>query len=82
MLGFPAVDAYARLDMADQADPTGVRSMVTFAVADKAAVDALIERALSRGARLAKPAFATDFGQYMAVLLDPEGNAIHISAAV
>jgi predicted enzyme related to lactoylglutathione lyase len=82
MLGFPAIDAYQRLDMADQAEPTGVRSMVTFAVDDQAAVDDLIGRALSRGARLVKPAFATDFGQYLAVLLDPEGNAIRIAAAV
>jgi predicted enzyme related to lactoylglutathione lyase len=59
-----------------------VRSMITFAVGERGAVDDLIGRALSRGARLIKPAFTTDFGQYLAVLLDPEGNAIRIAAAL
>jgi hypothetical protein len=79
-LGFPFVDAYAALDMADQAEPTGVRSMLTFAAADPAAVDALTALAVQRGARLVKPGFTTGFGQYLSVILDPEGNAVRISA--
>ena len=81
-LGFPFVDAYDTLDMTDQADPAGVRSMMTFAVADPEAVEDLTGRAVAHGARLVKPAFETPFGQYLSVVLDPEGNAIRISATV
>jgi len=80
MIGFPFIDAYRLLDMADQAEPTGVRSMVTFAVDDVAEVDRLTERALVHGGRVAKPPFATGFGQVLSVVLDPEGNALRISA--
>jgi predicted enzyme related to lactoylglutathione lyase len=79
-LGFPHIDAYAALDLADQAQPTGVRSMLTFAASSPAAVDALTDQALAHGASLAKPGFVTSFGQYLAVLLDPEGNALRIAA--
>lgn len=80
MLGFPWIDAYANLNMTDLADPTGVRSMITFAAQGTIEVDTLAARAVERGARLVKPAFRTDFGQYLAVVLDPEGNAIRIAA--
>jgi predicted enzyme related to lactoylglutathione lyase len=80
MLGFPSADAYATLDLADQAAPTGVRSMLTFAATSPAEVDALTARAVQAGARLVKPGFDTAFGQYLSVVLDPEGNALRISA--
>lgn len=80
MLGFPWIDAYANLNMTDQVHPTGVRSMITFAAEGISAVDSLVGKATERGARLVKPPFTTDFGQYLAVLLDPEGNAIRIAA--
>src|ERR1700761_9126737 len=48
MLGFPSVDAYAALNMADQADPDGVRSMVTFAAKTAGTVDHLTSRATDR----------------------------------
>jgi len=80
MLGFPWIDAYANLNMTDQADPTGVRSMVTFAAQGMSEVDTLVAKATEHGARLVKPAFQTDFGQYLAVVLDPEGNAVRIAA--
>ena len=79
MIGFPFIDAYRLLDMADQAEPTGVRSMVTFAVGDVAEVDRLTARAAAHGGRIAKPPFATGFGQVLSVVLDPEGNALRIS---
>jgi predicted enzyme related to lactoylglutathione lyase len=79
-LGFPLVDAYAALDLQDQADPTGVRAMLTFAANSAAKVEELAGRAVARGARLAKSGFPTAFGQYVAVVLDPEGNAVRISA--
>ncbi len=79
MIGFPFIDAYDMLDMADQAEPTGVRSMATFAVDGVAEVDRLTARATAYGGRVAKPPFATGFGQVLSVVLDPEGNALRIS---
>ena len=81
-LGFPLVDAYRVLGMADQADPTGVRSMPTFAVDSAESVARLTDRAVQQGARLTKGPFSTHFGQVLSVLLDPEGNAFRISAAI
>jgi len=81
-LGFPSIDAYRGLDMADQADPSGVRSMPTFAVDSAEAVARLTGRAVQHGARLVKGPFPTHFGQVLSVLLDPEGNALRISAAI
>ncbi len=81
-LGFPSVDTYQLLDMGDQADPTGVRTLITFAVETAALVDRLTGLAVDRRGRLVKPPFATSFGQYLSVILDPEGNAIRISAVL
>ncbi len=80
MLGFPSTDAYAALDMADQAEPTGVRAMLTSRADDPDAVSRLTDRAFVLGARLVKAPFATGFGHFLSVLLDPEGNALRISA--
>jgi isopenicillin N synthase-like dioxygenase len=79
--GFPSIDAYANLSMTDQADPSGVRSMITFAAQGVGGVDTQVAAgAAERGAGLVKPPFTTDLRQYLAVLLDPEGNAIRIAA--
>jgi predicted enzyme related to lactoylglutathione lyase len=79
-LGFPYVDAYAMLDMSDQGQPSGVRSMLTFAVSSLTEVEALSSQAAALGGRLVKPAFETGFGQVLCVVLDPEGNALRISS--
>jgi predicted enzyme related to lactoylglutathione lyase len=80
-IGFPLTDAYRVLDMEDQANPTGVRSMITFAADDTAAVDTLTASAATHGGRVVKGPFKTAFGQYLSIVLDPEGNALRISAA-
>ncbi|CAN5265863.1 VOC family protein [soil metagenome] len=82
MIGFAHEGAYAMLDMAGDANPTGVRSLVTFDVGSKAAVQPAVERAVASGATLVKPPFDTFFGQHLAVLKDPEGNAFRLSAMV
>ncbi len=82
-LGFPYIDAYATLGLDDEADPEGVRSIVTLTTPGGAAsVDALTAKAVECGARLVKPPFETSFRQYLSVILDPEGNAIRISSPV
>jgi len=79
-IGFNAHDAYRLLNLAEPSGSGGVRSMVTVAVDDAASVDRLSALALAAGATLAKPGYATTYGSYQAVLLDPEGHVVRIDA--
>lgn len=81
-LGFAHAGAYAMLDMPGEANPTGLRGILTFDVGARDAIDPAVERAVAAGATLVKPAFETFFGQYQAVLRDPAGNAFRLSAAI
>ena len=82
MIGFAHQGAYAMLDLADEANPTGIRSLVTFDVGGRGDVAPAVAKAQACGATLVKPAFDTFFGQHLAVLRDPEGNVFRLSAAV
>jgi uncharacterized glyoxalase superfamily protein PhnB len=82
MIGFAHQGAYAMLDMPEEADPTGIRSIVTFDVGTVDAVGPAVERAVVHGATLVKAPFDTFFGQYLGVLRDPEGNVFRLSAMV
>lgn len=79
-IGFAHQGAYAMLDLDDENEPTGLRSILTFDVGSAENVGAAVDRAVAAGAALVKPAYATHFGTLHAVLLDPEGNALRISA--
>lgn len=81
MIGFAHQGAYAMLDMPNEADPTGTRSLVTFALDDRADVAPAMTRALDCGATVVKPPFDTYFGRHLAVLRDPEGNIFRLAAA-
>jgi catechol 2,3-dioxygenase-like lactoylglutathione lyase family enzyme len=81
-IGFAHEGAYETLGLADEANPTGFRSVLTFAVDSVAEVGPAVDAAVGKGANLVKPAFETFFGQYQAVLRDPEGNVFRISAAI
>lgn len=82
MIGFAHEPAREMLNMADQANPTGIRSVMTFDVGTVTAVVPAVARAVACGAELVRPAFDSPFGQHQAVLRDPEGNAFRVSAAV
>ena len=81
-LGFAYQGAYAMLDMADEAEPTGLRGVLTFDVGDVERVGPAVAKAVAVGASLVKPAHASFFGTWQAVLRDPEGNAFRLSAAL
>ena len=81
-LGFAHQGAYAMLDLAGEASPTGLRGVLTFDVGAVDAVAPAVERAVAAGATLVKPAHASHFGTWQAVLRDPEGNALRLSAAL
>ena len=51
----------------------------TLMLDDPAAVDAAVARARGRGARLIKGPFATYYGQWQAVLADPEDNVFRLA---
>ncbi len=77
--------AYGLLGLAGR-EPAGGAPRATTAYAslmldDPAAVDAAVARAGARGARIIKPPFATYYGQWQAVLADPEDNVFRIAAA-
>lgn len=76
-IGFAFPDAYQLLDLEEEAAASGLRSIVTFRLPDSDAVAQVIAKAVLAGAAVAKPPYATRFGQWMAVLRDPEGNAFH-----
>lgn len=79
MIGF-ATEAVRPFINVPEAEPTGVRSLLTFSVDAIGDVAPAIERALGAGAVLMRPAVDTSFGQYQAVLCDPEGNVFRLSA--
>lgn len=80
-IGFAFSGAYDLLSLEDEADPRGLRTVITFALPDAAAMDGAVARAVGKGATVAKPPYETHFGQLMAVLRDPEGNAFRLNAA-
>jgi predicted enzyme related to lactoylglutathione lyase len=78
-LGFNAQDAYGLLNLADQANPTGVKFLLNIDVDSVAEVDRLVPVAAARGAVVVKPPYRTYYDWYQAVLLDPEKNVFRIN---
>lgn len=81
-IGFAGQAAYASLNLADDADPTGLRGAITLDVGMPEDVGSAVQQALDAGGTLAKPGFETSFGQFLAVVKDPEGNAVRLAAAI
>lgn len=81
--GFHAPAAYGLLRLDDRAPPTPVGAPVTgyatFMLDTPAAVDAACARADALGGRVRKPPYATYYGQWQAVLADPEDHVFRLS---
>ena len=58
-----------------------VTAYPTFMLDSTAAVEAACERALALGGRIVKPPAATYYGQWQAVLADPEAQVFRVAAA-
>jgi predicted enzyme related to lactoylglutathione lyase len=71
MIGFSA--------LAERKAGEGDQTALTFRFDTKAALDAAIGTAVDKGATLVKPQFMTYYGWYMAVLRDPDGNALRLA---
>jgi predicted lactoylglutathione lyase len=78
-LGFNAQDAYGLLNLAGEANPTGVKFLLNIDVDSVAEVDRLVPVAIARGATVVKPPYRTYYDWYQAVLLDPEKNVFRIN---
>lgn len=83
-LGFNARAAYALLGLGDRTPPDGQQSAVTgyatFMLDSADAVTAASRRAAALGGRIVKAPYATYYGQWQAVLADPEDNVFRLSA--
>jgi predicted enzyme related to lactoylglutathione lyase len=81
--GFHAAPAYALLGMADRTPEPGQTSAVTayatFMLGSCAEVDSLCVKVTALGGRIVKAPYATYYGQWQAVLADPENNLFRIS---
>jgi predicted enzyme related to lactoylglutathione lyase len=80
ILGFHAEQAFELLAVADRKPRTpAINVYATFELANVAAVDAGVERAVALGATLIKPQYRTYYDSYQAVLADPEGNVFRLN---
>lgn len=81
--GFHAAAAYALLGLADRAqsgsDSGKVTAYVTFMLDSPADVQAGTERVAALGGQVIKPPYATYYGEWQAVLADPEGHVFRLS---
>ena len=68
--------------MADYANPTGAKFLLTFDVDTTAEVDRLTPVAVERGARLMKAPYRTYYDWYQSVLLDPEDNVFRVNTVL
>lgn len=78
-----AAAAYGLLGLDDRTPPLApVRATTAYATLmldDPAAVDAAVARARAHGGRVIKGPFATYYGQWQAVLADPEDNVFRLA---
>lgn len=79
-IGFHAPEAYDLLNLDNYRSAAGVRSLLTFEVADHDAVARLTAQAEASGATLVKAPYDTFYGSRQSVLFDPEGNVFRINA--
>lgn len=76
-IGFASTAVYELLGLQDDAEVSGLRSFLTFEVAEGELADA-VAQAVEQGAALVKAPYRTHFGAMLAVLRDPEGNAFRL----
>ena len=81
MIGFSAFDAYGMLALDERKEGDGDQTALTMQLATQDEVGALHDRAVAAGARSLKEPFDTYYGWRMAVIRDPEGNAIRLAHA-
>lgn len=79
MIGFSALAAYDMLGLEPRKSSDGDQTALTFKFDSKADLDTAVGTATERGAALVKEQFMTYYNWYMAVLRDPDGNALRMA---
>lgn len=79
MIGFSALAAYEMLGLEPRKNGEGDQTAFTFKFDSKAELDTAVATAVTRGASLVKEQFMTYYDWYMAVLRDPDGNALRLA---
>lgn len=79
VLGFSALSAYELLDLERRKSTDGDQTALTFELSSRSEVDSFVGSAEANGAALVKAPFVTYYNWYMAVLRDPDGNAIRLT---
>ena len=79
MIGFSAIAAYEMLGLDERKAGEHDQTAFTFKCATKEELDTCLEQGLAKGGSLVKEQFVTYYGWYMAVIRDPDGNAIRLA---
>ncbi|MEL6169919.1 MAG: VOC family protein [Pseudomonadota bacterium] len=79
MIGFSAPAAYEMLGLEPRKPGEGDQTALTFKFDTTAELDTAVVTAKERGATLIKAQFMTYYDWYMAVLRDPDGNALRLA---
>ncbi|MCU0761378.1 MAG: VOC family protein, partial [Steroidobacteraceae bacterium] len=79
-LGFNAPAARDLLSLPPAGPAPGVDVFATFVLDGPGAVDAAAARAVELGGLQLKPPFRTYYGQWQAVLADPEGHVFRVAS--
>lgn len=79
MIGFSALAAYEMLGLEERKPGDGDQTALTLKFTSKEDLETCLARANERGATVVKDPFMTYYHWYMAVLRDPDGNAIRLA---
>ncbi|OWU79254.1 MULTISPECIES: VOC family protein [Roseobacteraceae] len=79
MVGFSALAAYEMLGLEPRKAGEGDQTAFTFQCESKEALDAIVEKAKGMGGTMVQEQFMTYYHWYMAVMRDPDGNAIRLA---
>ncbi|QPM90003.1 VOC family protein [Pseudooceanicola algae] len=79
MVGFSALAAYDMLGLTPRKAGEGDQTAFTFKCESKLSLDEIVEKAKGLGATMVQEQFMTYYHWYMAVLRDPDGNAIRLA---
>lgn len=79
MIGFSGLAAYDMLGLEPRKPGEGDQTAFTFKFASKEDLDTAVGAAIEKGATLVKEQFMTYYNWYMAVLRDPNGNALRLA---
>ncbi|MBL3701803.1 glyoxalase [Sulfitobacter sp. BDSS02] len=79
MVGFSALAAYEMLGLEPRKAGEGDQTAFTFQCKSKEALDVIVDKAKGMGGTMVQEQFMTYYHWYMAVMRDPDGNAIRLA---